>query len=54
MISFILLFWIGFELSAPVWYFVLLGLAAILQMISYGCKMYNIGVKAKERVDMNE
>lgn len=43
MINFILLWWIGLKLSAPVWYFALLGIGFFLQIIQFGCKMFKLG-----------
>lgn len=47
MISFILLAWIGWKLSAPVWYFTLLGIGFFLQIIQFGLKMYKADKKNK-------
>lgn len=43
MISFILLWWIGCQLSAPTWYYVLLGIGFILQIFNFGLKMFKAG-----------
>lgn len=48
MISFILLFWIGYTLSAPIWYFILVVFCFMLQIIQFGCKMYKIGSKKED------
>lgn len=43
MISFILLWWIGMQLSAPVWYFALLCVSIFIQVLNFGMKMYKAG-----------
>lgn len=47
MISFILLAWIGWKLSAPVWYFTLLGIIFLFQIIQFGCGMFKLGKSEK-------
>ena len=39
----ICLFWIGMQLNAPVWYYILAGFAFFMQIISFGLKMFNKG-----------
>lgn len=47
----ICLFWIGMQLNAPVWYYVLAGFAFFLNLISFGLKMFNKGkASVKNRV----
>ena len=48
MITCICLIWIGMQLSAPVWYYTLLGVAMLLSIINFGIKMYKAGSKNKE------
>lgn len=48
MICLILFAWIGFKLSAPVWYFTLVGIGFLLQIIQFGLKMYKAGKKGDE------
>lgn len=43
MITLICLWWIGCQLSAPTWYYVLLGVGFILQIINFGLRMYKLG-----------
>lgn len=45
MLSLICLWWIGVQLSAPTWFFVLLGIGFFIDMIDFGTKMYNKGKK---------
>ena len=46
MLAIIFLWWIGIQLSAPTWFYVLLGISAFAKLISYGIDMYNKGKKA--------
>ena len=46
MLLVICLWWIGIQLSAPTWFYVLLGISAFVKLISYGIDMYNKGEKA--------
>lgn len=43
MITYICLAWLGFKLSAPTWYFVLLGVGFLIKLIKYGIEMYKAG-----------
>ena len=43
MIINILLFWIGLQLNAPVWFWGLLGAKVFINMITYGMKMHQKG-----------
>lgn len=45
MIAFGLLFWIGLTLSAPEWYFVLCIFGFVLNLIQFGCNMFELGKK---------
>ena len=45
MIYLVCLIWVGLELHAPTWYFGLLIFAGLLNLISYGSKMYRLGGK---------
>lgn len=45
MITYICLTWLGFKLSAPTWYFVLLGVGSFIKLIKYGVEMYKAGSK---------
>lgn len=47
MLGFICLYWIGLTLSAPTWYFVLIGIGLFCRLISYGMEMYKKGKDAK-------
>lgn len=47
MIVYICLAWIGFHLEAPSWYFALLCFALIINVCSFGFRMYNKGKKSK-------
>ena len=46
MLLVICLWWIGIQLSAPTWFYVLLGISASVKLILYGANMYNKGKKA--------
>ena len=48
MLVIICLWWIGYQLSAPTWFYVLLGISAFVKLISYGVDMYNKGKKSGE------
>lgn len=52
MIYLVCLLWIGFKLHAPGWYFGLLIFAGLLNLVSYGLKMYRIGAKNKQKHKM--
>ena len=43
MLVIICLWWVGIQLSAPTWFYVLLGISAFAKLISYGIDMYNKG-----------
>lgn len=45
MITFSLLFWIGFKLSAPTWYFGLCVFGFTFNIIRFGCNMFELGKK---------
>lgn len=47
MITAICLAWIGFQLNAPTWYFVLVGVGFFFKLISYGNEMYKKGKEDK-------
>lgn len=47
MLIHILLFYIGLSISAPVWYYVVLGTGVLLNIINFGFKMYKKGADAK-------
>ena len=48
----ICLFWIGMQLNAPVWYYILAGFAFFMQILSFGLKMFNKGkASAKKQVN---
>lgn len=46
MLLVICLWWIGIQLSAPTWFYVLLGINIFLKIMSFGIDMYNKGKKA--------
>ena len=39
----ICLVWIGMQLNAPVWYYLLIGVRLFFNMTSFGLKMFNKG-----------
>ena len=41
MLVIICLLLVGIQLSAPTWFYVLLGISAFVKLISYGVDMYN-------------
>lgn len=43
MITDILLFWIGLQLSAPTWFWWLIGIKFAIEIIQFGVKMYKAG-----------
>lgn len=43
MITAILLFWIGIQLNAPTWYYVLVSIGIFFRLISFGIDMYKAG-----------
>ena len=43
MLAIICLWWIGHQLSAPTWFYVLLGINIFLKIMSFGIDMYNKG-----------
>lgn len=43
MLAIICLWWIGIQLSAPVWFYAILAISAISRMISFGMKMFQLG-----------
>ena len=43
MLAIICLWWIGYQLSAPTWFYVLLGINIFLKIMSFGINMYNKG-----------
>ena len=45
MFYLILLFWVGLQLNAPVWYWVLLGALALLASVQFGWKLYKKGLE---------
>ena len=47
MLIHILLFYIGLSISAPVWYYVVLGAVILLNILNFGLKMYKKGADAK-------
>lgn len=46
MIGSILLFWIGMQLNAPVWFYVLIGVNLLMRVFKFGIDMYKAGSKA--------
>lgn len=42
----ILLWWIGLQLNAPTWYFVIIGVLLLVQLINFGLTMYKKGKSA--------
>ena len=46
MIIYALLFWIGMQLNASVWYNVLIGIGVFFNTLDYGLKMYRKGKNA--------
>lgn len=48
MITFSLLFWIGLKLAAPMWYFGLCVFGFVLNMVRFGCNMFNEGRKIEQ------
>lgn len=48
MLIIICLWWIGMQLCAPTWYYVLLGISAVVKILSYGIDMYKKGAKLEE------
>ena len=47
MLVYILLFYIGLSISAPVWYHVVFGVGILLNILNFGLKMYKKGADAK-------
>lgn len=47
MIIYALLFWIGMQLNASVWYNVLIGIGVFFNTLDYGLKMYRKGKNAQ-------
>lgn len=47
MIALVLLYGIGTQLSAPTWYFVLLGVCGIIKLIEFAIKAFNLGRESK-------
>ena len=47
MLCHICLFWIGMQLNAPSWYYWLMGISFVLNMISYGLRMFNRGKQSR-------
>lgn len=45
MLHLVLLFWVGLQLNAPVWYWVLLGALALFAIIQFGWKLYKKGLE---------
>lgn len=43
MISIICLWWVGCQLSAPGWYFMILAIGVICKFLSYGINMFEKG-----------
>ena len=56
MVIIFCLFWIGLKLSAPIWYFVLLGLVSLIHCIKFGMHMgsYSIRIKNDDDDDKKE
>ena len=46
MLADILLWWIGLQLNAPTWYFVVIGFLLLCQVINFGITMYKKGASA--------
>lgn len=43
MLSLAMMFWVGYTLSAPVWYWVCWGIVTLCQIITFGIKCYKKG-----------
>lgn len=43
MLAIICLWWVGIQLGAPSWFYMLLGISIFIKIISYGIDMYNKG-----------
>lgn len=43
MLALAMLFWIGYTLSAPAWFWWLWGISVFLCVINFGWKMYKAG-----------
>lgn len=46
MIVYALLFWVGIQLNAPIWYNVLVGIGVFFSTLDFGLKMYRKGKNA--------
>ena len=45
MLTAIMLIWVGLELSAPTWYFVVGIMLLLFKVAEFGVKMYDMGAK---------
>lgn len=45
MITYALLWYIGVNLAAPTWYFVITGVGFVFKLFSFGLSMYKAGAK---------
>lgn len=43
MIGYILLFWVGLQMTAPTWYWWVLGIGMFINVLSFGLNMYKSG-----------
>lgn len=43
MFIIICMWWVGIQLSAPLWFYILLGISLFIKIFSYGIDMYNKG-----------
>ena len=43
MLAIICLWWVGIQLSAPSWFYILLAISIVIKIFSYGIDMYNKG-----------
>ena len=49
MIGWVLLLYLGIRVEANVWYYALLGLQALITIMSFGVKLYNKGKEAASK-----
>ena len=48
MLFSVMLFWIGYTLTAPTWFWWCWGIIAAIQLFKFGKAIYDLGKKSKE------